>query len=66
MAKPQSLLPYLTLIFYASAYAAIGPIADLTISDAEIAPDGFTRAAVVVNGVSPGPLIAGNKVSPVT
>ncbi|KAM5543041.1 hypothetical protein V8D89_003425 [Ganoderma adspersum] len=59
--KLQSLLPYLTLLFSASAYAAIGPVANLTISNAEIAPDGFTRSAVVVNGISPGPLIAGNK-----
>lgn len=66
MAKVQSLLLYLTLLFSTSAYAAIGPTADLIISDADIAPDGFTRAAVVVNGVSPGPLITGNKVSPVT
>ena len=41
---------------------AIGPIADLTISDADVSPDGFTRAAVVMNGQFPGPLITGNKV----
>nr|ABK59825.1 laccase [Ganoderma tsugae] len=61
MARLQSFLPYFPLLFAASAYAAIGPVANLTISDADIAPDGFTRAAVVVNGVSPGPLITGNK-----
>ncbi|KAI1791166.1 laccase [Ganoderma leucocontextum] len=64
MARLQSLLPYFTLLFAASAYAAIGPTADLTITDADIAPDGFTRAAVVVNGVFPAPLITGNKASP--
>ena len=41
---------------------AIGPIADLTISDADISPDGYSRAAVVMNGQFPGPLITGNKV----
>ncbi|KAI0655330.1 Cupredoxin [Cubamyces menziesii] len=40
---------------------AIGPVTDLTISNADITPDGYTRAAVVMNGVFPGPLIAGNK-----
>ena len=45
------------------ASAAIGPVADLTISNADITPDGFTRAAVVMNGQMPGPLITGNMVS---
>ncbi|KAI1790627.1 laccase [Ganoderma leucocontextum] len=40
---------------------AIGPTADLTISNAVISPDGFPRAAIVMNGVFPGPLITGNK-----
>lgn len=36
---------------------------DLTISNADIAPDGYTRAAIVVNGQRyPGPLLTGNKV----
>ncbi|KAH9918575.1 laccase [Epithele typhae] len=39
---------------------AIGPVADLTISNADVTPDGDTRAAVVVNGLMPGPLITGN------
>ncbi|KAI0771657.1 laccase B [Trametes elegans] len=42
------------------AFGAIGPVTDLTISNADISPDGYTRAAVVVNGVFPGPLITGN------
>ncbi|KAI1791000.1 laccase 2 [Ganoderma leucocontextum] len=49
-------LPYARLVA-----GAIGPIADLTIADADITPDGFTRAAVVMNGQFPGPLITGNK-----
>ncbi|KAH9911334.1 laccase [Epithele typhae] len=41
--------------------AAVGPVADLTISNADVTPDGHTRAAVVVNNQMPGPLIVGNK-----
>ncbi|KAI0637513.1 laccase [Trametes polyzona] len=43
------------------ASAAIGPVTDLTITNADISPDGYTRAAVLANGVFPGPLITGNK-----
>ena len=43
--------------------ATIGPVADLTISNADVTPDGYTRAAVVMNGQMPGPLITGNMVS---
>ena len=46
------------------AAGAIGPVTDLTISDADISPDGYTRAAVVVNGQFPGPIISGNRVCP--
>ncbi|KAI0673730.1 hypothetical protein C8Q78DRAFT_646655 [Trametes maxima] len=45
-----------------SALGAVGPRAELVISNSLIAPDGFARDAVVVNGISPGPLIAGQKV----
>ena len=64
MNKFQSLVTFVTLCLSTSrlAFAAIGPVTDLTISDADIAPDGFTRAAVVVNDQYPGPLITGNKV----
>ncbi|TBU49264.1 laccase [Dichomitus squalens] len=61
MAKFMCLLSYVTLLFAASAYAGIGPVTDLTITNADIAPDNFTRAAIVVNGVFPAPLITGNK-----
>nr|ACZ82339.1 laccase [Lentinus sp. WR2] len=61
MAKFQSLLSYTVLSFVAAAYAAIGPVADLTISNAQVSPDGFLRDAVVTNGLVPGPLITGNK-----
>ncbi|TBU24294.1 laccase [Dichomitus squalens] len=61
MAGIRSLLSCTTILLTASAYAAIGPVTDLTVSDANIAPDGFTRAAIVVNGVFPAPLITGKK-----
>ena len=38
--------------------------AALTISNADVTPDGYTRAAIVVNGQHPGPLLTGNKVGP--
>lgn len=63
MARFQSLLTYITLSFAAVAYAAIGPVADLVVSNAAISPDGFVRDAIVVNGVFPSPLITGQKVS---
>ena len=62
MARFQSLLSSISLLFVASVYGGIGPTTDLTISNADTSPDGFTRAAVVVNGVFPGPLITGNMV----
>nr|2XYB_A Chain A, LACCASE [Trametes cinnabarina] len=40
---------------------AIGPVADLTLTNAQVSPDGFAREAVVVNGITPAPLITGNK-----
>ena len=55
MAGIRSLFFYTAILFAASTYAAIGPVTDLTISNADIAPDGFTRAAIVMNGVFPGP-----------
>ena len=53
---------FITLSLVAGALAAIGPVADLHIVDADIAPDGFTRPAVLAGGTFPGPLITGNKV----
>ncbi|KAF8214820.1 laccase 1 [Mycena galopus ATCC 62051] len=37
--------------------ASVGPTADLTLTNGDVAPDGFTRQAVLVNGGMPGPLI---------
>ncbi|EIW60660.1 phenoloxidase [Trametes versicolor FP-101664 SS1] len=42
-----------------NALAGIGPVLDLTISNAVVSPDGFSRAAVVANDQAPGPLITG-------
>nr|AAM66348.1 laccase 2 [Trametes sp. C30]AAM66349.1 laccase 2 [Trametes sp. C30] len=63
MSKFQSLAAFIALSLSTGrlAAAAIGPKADLTISNANISPDGFTRAAVVANNQFPGPLITGNK-----
>ncbi|KAJ7846619.1 laccase 1, partial [Mycena olivaceomarginata] len=41
----------------------IGPIADITLINAVVSPDGFSRSAVTANGVTPGPIITANKVS---
>ncbi|KAJ7291783.1 laccase [Mycena rebaudengoi] len=51
----------LALLFASSSMAAIGPRADIHISNGLVAPDGFSRSAVLANGVTPGPLIKGNK-----
>ncbi|KAF9255623.1 laccase [Marasmius fiardii PR-910] len=52
------LLP-LTFVGYVSA--SIGPVANLTISNGDVSPDGFTRSAVLPGGTHPGPLIVGQK-----
>ncbi|KAG6816517.1 hypothetical protein H0H93_008011, partial [Arthromyces matolae] len=39
----------------------IGPIADLVITNKEIAPDGFQRQSTLAGGTFPGPVIVGNK-----
>ncbi|KAJ7099745.1 laccase [Mycena epipterygia] len=39
----------------------IGPTADILIANADVAPDGFTRSAVLAEGLVPGPTIKANK-----
>ncbi|KAG6889801.1 hypothetical protein C0992_004066 [Termitomyces sp. T32_za158] len=39
----------------------VGPVADLPIVNAVIAPDGFNRRGVLAQGTFPGPIITGNK-----
>ncbi|KAH9038809.1 laccase C [Lactarius pseudohatsudake] len=55
----------LSLLFLAAASrrvsASIGPTAVLEISNADLAPDGFSRSTVLAGGTFPGPLIIGNK-----
>ncbi|KAJ7235142.1 Lac2 protein [Mycena haematopus] len=51
--------------FYLSALsgarAAVGPTTSLEIVNKRIAPDGYSRSAVLAGGTFPGPLIKGNK-----
>ncbi|KAJ7734064.1 laccase, partial [Mycena metata] len=54
-------LPLLSLSLISPSLAAIGPTADITLVNANVAPDGFSRSAVTANGVVPGPLITANK-----
>lgn len=56
---------FVTLALVARSLAAIGPAASLVVANAPVAPDGFLRDAIVVNGVFPSPLITGNKVGDV-
>lgn len=54
-ASPSGLSVDVDLDTQASTTAA------LTISNADVSPDGYTRAAIVVNGQHPGPVLTGNK-----
>ncbi|KAJ7724388.1 laccase [Mycena metata] len=51
----------LSLFLISPSSASIGPTADITLVNAAVAPDGFSRSAVTANGVVPGPLIIANK-----
>ncbi|KAH8102709.1 laccase [Cristinia sonorae] len=51
----------LALALAMDTLAAIGPIAELHITDAVISPDGFKRPAVLAGGTFPGPVVKGNK-----
>jgi iron transport multicopper oxidase len=63
MTRARSFFAFLTAVILSDgAFAAIGPVADLTISNANVSPDGFSRSATVVNGQIDGPLITGKKV----
>ena len=58
----RSLAAFVALSLTSVALAAIGPVTDLNIVNADISPDGFERAAVLAGGTFPGPLITGNTV----
>ena len=45
-----------------AAGITVGPVGDMVITNGDVTPDGFTRAAVLVNGTVPGPVVVGNKV----
>ncbi|KAF7291266.1 Laccase 1 [Mycena indigotica] len=47
-------------ILSAPAFAAVGPVADLTLVNAQVAPDGFSRSAVTAGGTIPGPVLKAN------
>ncbi|KAF5354960.1 hypothetical protein D9756_005793 [Leucocoprinus leucothites] len=51
----------LLVLTTAACAAVLGPVTTLTISNKDIAPDGFSRSATVVNGVHPAPAIAVKK-----
>ena len=59
----KSLAGFVLLGLAWTTHAAIGPVTNLHITNVDIQPDGFTRPAVLAEGVFPGPLIKGNKVS---
>ncbi|KAI0078085.1 laccase A [Panus rudis PR-1116 ss-1] len=61
MAFSTAFTSLITLAWAVGTFAAIGPVTDLHIVNDNIAPDGFTRAAVLAGGTFPGPLITGNK-----
>ncbi|KAJ7223866.1 yellow laccase [Mycena haematopus] len=52
---------FVFLSIFSTTYAAIGPSGELVIANKHIAPDGFTRSAVLAGGTFPGPLIQANK-----
>jgi iron transport multicopper oxidase len=63
MPRIQSFLSFVTLsVLLGAASAAIGPVADLVITNEVVAPDGFSREAVLAGGSTIGPLIVGTKV----
>ena len=56
-------IPIFAILFYARVVCgSIGPVAELHITNGDVAPDGFHRQAILVEGTSPGPLITGRKV----
>ncbi|EMD32465.1 laccase precursor [Gelatoporia subvermispora B] len=63
MARFQTLSAAVALGLSLGAFAAIGPVTDLEITDAFVSPDGpgLGREAVLAGGTFPGPLIQGNK-----
>ncbi|KAL0065693.1 laccase, multicopper oxidase, benzenediol:oxygen oxidorectuctase [Marasmius tenuissimus] len=59
----KPLLSFITLsvLFGASYAVTVGPISDMVIDTAVVAPDGFSRTAVLAGGTVDGPLITAQK-----
>ncbi|KAF7344051.1 Laccase A [Mycena venus] len=53
--------PLLALSLISASSAGIGPTADITLVNAVVSPDGFSRSAVTANGITPGPIVTANK-----
>ncbi|KAF7783314.1 CAZyme family AA1 [Agaricus bisporus var. burnettii] len=50
----------LLLSVTATFAVVIGPRGTITLANSDIAPDGFTRSASLINGIHPGPVITAN------
>ncbi|KAI0923673.1 laccase [Taiwanofungus camphoratus] len=63
MVAPQtvSTIVSIVLVLTCGALAAVGPVTDLHIMNGDVEPDGYTRSAVLADGIFPGPLIRGYK-----
>ncbi|KXN87839.1 Laccase-4 [Leucoagaricus sp. SymC.cos] len=59
----MSLGPYFATVLslVTVAVASLGPVSTLRLANANISPDGQTRAASLINGVHPAPVIIANK-----
>ncbi|KAL0568359.1 laccase, multicopper oxidase, benzenediol:oxygen oxidorectuctase, partial [Marasmius crinis-equi] len=59
----KSLLSFITLSVFLGSSSAItvGPVSDMVIDTAVVAPDGFSRTAVLAGGTVVGPLITAQK-----
>lgn len=62
MANLRLLSVIIALSLSFDALAAIGPTGNLTISNGNVNPDGYSRSAVLIGGSTPGPLVQGNMV----
>lgn len=51
----------LVLLSLDDCLSSVGPVADLVISNVNVSPDGFSRSAISVGGMFPGPVISGKK-----
>ncbi|KAH9979128.1 laccase [Russula compacta] len=59
--RPLASSVFLATILARVYAVVVGPSATLNITNEEVEPDGYSRVATVVNGITPGPIIKGNK-----